>query len=538
MSIAGSVSEQVRRVAGGGDASGARVWARPRGVGLGVAAVVLLCVCAYGPTIHQRTHYSDDFPNRLAVERSNWWGACQEYWDYIGFIRPLGYVAVMSCQQWLWDYPLAQQSILLALCTTLYLFALRVTGNRRAALAAGAILAAWSSYTSVVVWPATGLEMLPAYIALLAALLLYLGHLRSAGSRAWWIGSVVVFAVSVGFHDQHLGAAAAFTVLACVAAPVGRRLRSVLGTVPFWMVALVVGFVAMMTARGTARPLGPTASRFMTGLGAAFAGFYNRSVGEPVRDCLRGAGPRESLSRIMVADPALVAVSIALLLLAVWLSLAAFRRVGPRPREYGAARAAWLAVVGATIVLTGVGMMALGDRGYFMPRHTLLPAIGVSMMLGSVFGLLPGLGGRTVGTALLAGLLIGLSVLRLGHTYEWTTRARVTERLLASLDELYPTSEMADLLVVDGVRKYGRGFCNSSGLSGAVSLHRGIEVKVTTLVRREDDRLYGNRPWDVKWEIDPDSTPFLVWNEAEGALRAVTFEEFVARHPDLKGHSS
>ena len=265
------------------------------------------------------------------------------------------------------------------------------------------------------------------------------------------------------------------------------------------------------------------------------------SVGEPVRDCLIGAGPRESLSRMMAADPALVAVSVALLLLAVWLSLASFRRLGPSPKECGSARAAWLAVVGATIVLAGVGMMALGDRGYFMPRHTLLPAIGVSMMLGSVFGGAPGLrglGGRTVGAALLAGLLIGPSVLRLGDTYEWTTRARVTERLLASLDELYPTPEMADLLVIDGVRKYGRGFCNSSGLSGAVSLHRGIEVKVITLVRRERDRLYGNRPWDVRWEIDPDSTPFLVWNEAEGALRAVTFEEFVARHPELKGHSS
>ena len=528
-----------------GEASRGRVRARPGGTGLAIAAIVLLCLCTYGPTIHQRTHYSDDFPNRLAVERSNWWGACQEYWDDIGFIRPLGYVVVMSCQQWLWNYPLAQHSILLALtmvlCLMVYVFALRVTGHERAALAGGAILAAWSSYTSVVVWPATGLEMLPAYIALLAALCLYLRHLRSAVSRAWWFGSVVVFAVSVGFHDQHLGAAAAFTVLACIAAPVGRRLRSVLGTVPFWMMALAVGFVAMLTTRGTARPLEPTASRFLTGLGAAFAGFYNRSVGEPVRDCLHGAGPRESLSRMMAADPALMAVSIALLLLAVWLSLAAFRRVGPRRREYGVARAGWLAVVGATIVLAGVGMMALGDRGYFMPRHTLLPAIGVSMMLGSVFGGAPGLrglGGRTVGAALLAGLLIGPSVLRLGDTYEWTTRARVTERLLASLDELYPTPEMADLLVIDGVRKYGRGFCNSSGLSGAVSLHRGIEVKVITLVRRERDRLYGNRPWDVRWEIDPDSTPFLVWNEAEGALRAVTFEEFVARHPELKGHSS
>ena len=74
---------------------------------LAVIAIALVCLCTYAPTIHLRSHYSDDFANRLAVEESNWWGACREYWGSHGLVRPLGLAAVLICQQALWDYPIA-----------------------------------------------------------------------------------------------------------------------------------------------------------------------------------------------------------------------------------------------------------------------------------------------------------------------------------------------------------------------------------------------------------------------------------------------
>jgi hypothetical protein len=172
-----------------GDASLAPACKARRASVMAMATIGLLCLCTYAPTIHQRSHYSDDFANRVAVERSNWWEACREYWSGHGFIRPLGLVAVYSCHQVLWDYPVAQQTIMLALCVImcllLYLLVLRLTGDAGVALAAGAMLAAWPSYTSMVVWVAGGLEMLPAYTTYLVALLLYLRHLGPPGSRRW-----------------------------------------------------------------------------------------------------------------------------------------------------------------------------------------------------------------------------------------------------------------------------------------------------------------------------------------------------------------
>lgn len=135
---------------------------------------------------------------------------------------------------------------------------------------------------------------------------------------------------------------------------------------------------------------------------------------------------------------------------------------------------------------------------------------------------------------LLACLLFGLSIFRLGHTYEWTTRTRVTERLLACLDEAYPIAHPDDLLVMDGLRKYGRGFADSWGLSAAVSLRCGLPVRVTTRVRREGDQLYANDTWDKAWEIDPAAARFFVWHEGSNSLRAVTREDFLTRHPDLQ----
>lgn len=503
---------------------------------LAAVAIALMCLCTYAPTIHLRSHYSDDYANRMAVERSNWWGACQQYWDIHGLLRPLGLAAVLLCQQGLWEYPVAQQAIMAVLCVLLcllvYLFALRVTGDRSVALAAGAILAAWPSYTSMVVWVAGGLEMLPAYASYLAALLLYLRHVGSCGTCRWWIASLMVFALSVTFHDQHLGAVAAFSVLACLCSPAERRVGLVLGTIPFWLVAVAVGLTTMMTARGTERPLEPAAAGFLASFGTVVQAFWSASLGDPIRQCLYGAGPRESLSRMAVAHPALLVGAGATLVAATGLTISLLRRI--QPPWAGRRRLATLAVAGVTIVLAGLGIMALQESASIKPRHTLVPAIGLAMILASALGALGSRRGRSIGGILLGCLLLGLSVFRLGYAYEWTTRTRVTEQLLASLDGLYPTARSDDLLVIDGVRKYGRGFADSWGLSGAVSLGRGVPVRVATLVRREGDRLYGNAAWDQVWEIDPAAARFFVWQEARGCLRAATYEEFLARRPDLQ----
>ncbi|MCH7814882.1 MAG: hypothetical protein IID40_12780, partial [Planctomycetes bacterium] len=185
-----------------------------------VTVIVLLACCALAPTIHLRSHYSDDFPNRLAVQQSGCWGAWESYRASTGWIRPLGYLALFATQQWLWDYPVAQQGLLLALnvalCLLTYAVATRLAGDRLAGLAAAAILAAWPSYTALTAWVAGGIQMLPAYVALLGAMVLYLGHLAGAGSRNRYAGAVALFALSVPLHDHHLGAPALFSVLALV----------------------------------------------------------------------------------------------------------------------------------------------------------------------------------------------------------------------------------------------------------------------------------------------------------------------------------
>ncbi|HUU85151.1 MAG TPA: hypothetical protein VM243_16750 [Phycisphaerae bacterium] len=504
-----------------------------------IGAIALMCLCTYAPTIHQRAHYSDDFPNRLAVEQSNWWGACREYWSSHGLLRPLGLAAVLICQQALWEYPIAQQAVMLALCLTLcllvYLFALRVTGDWGVALAAGAILAAWPSYTSMVVWVAGGLEMLPAYCTALAALLLYLRYLGSSRTRSWWFASLAVFAVSVNFHDQHLGTAAAFSLLACLGGPPGRRLRVTLGTVPFWLVALTAGLTTMTTARGTERPLDPTVTSLVSNLGVVLWSFFDMSVLEPFRQSLYGAGPRESLSRMAAADPILLIGCSLLLAAAVAATVHLLRRLPPASSN--GRSLAVLAAVGAVIVLAGMGIMALQQDASIKPRHTLVPAIGLAMVLASAVGVSRGPRARTVSAAVLGCLLLVLSVFQLGYVYEWTTRARVTDQVLTSLDEVYPAASEGDLLVIDGVRKYGRGFTDSWGVSGALSLRREVPVRVATLVRRDGDRLYANAAWDRVWEIEPAATRFFLWREGEGRLLPLTYEQFLARRPDLAPQS-
>ncbi|MCP4245923.1 MAG: cytochrome d ubiquinol oxidase subunit II [bacterium] len=501
-----------------------------------MTAIVLLACCALAPTIHLRGHYSDDFPNRLVVEQSGCWGAWETYRAGAGWIRPLGYLALFATQQWLWDYPVAQQGLLLALnvalCLLTYAVATRLAGDRVAGLAAAAILAAWPSYTALTAWVAGGIQMLPAYVALLGALLLYLRHLEGPRSRKRYAGAVALFALSVTLHDQHLGTAALFSVLALSCAPAGRRLRAVVGSGAFWLLALAMGIVAVVTARQTARPLDPTVAGLIAGLPTVVGAFFDLSIVQPICHSLIGAGPAESVSRMLEADPGLLAVA-GLTLIAAVVLIFKNRGLFSSDARSGRGGAVRLAAAGAVLFLAGLAIMALRSGASLQGRHTLLPAIGLSMAAASIMACLQGRRQRRIGATVLAACLIVLSVFRLGYAYEWTTRTRVTQAVLAGLDEVYPEARSGDLLVIDGLRRYGRGFCDSWGLTGAMKLRRSCDLRVTTLVRCEAGRLVANNRWDGVWEVDPEDAAFFAWHEPTASLTRISVDEYLARHPEL-----
>ncbi len=87
--------------------------------------------------------------------------------------------------------------------------------------------------------------------------------------------------------------------------------------------------------------------------------------------------------------------------------------------------------------------------------------------------------------------------------------------------------------MIDGLRRYGRGFCDSWGLSGALKLRRGCDLRVTTVVRREGRRLVANNSWDSSWEVDPHRAAFFVWYEPTASLKRISVDQYLARHPEL-----
>ncbi|MCH7814838.1 MAG: hypothetical protein IID40_12555, partial [Planctomycetes bacterium] len=336
-------------------------------------------------------------------------------------------------------------------------------------------------------------------------------------------------------HDQHLGAAALFSVLALLCAPAGRRVRALAGSGAFLLVALAVGLVAVITARQTARPLEPTLTNLITGFPVVVGAFFDLSIIQPIRDSLISAGPAESVSRMLEADPGLLVATLMALGIAVVLLLRygiGFGEAGPV--RSGAVR---LGIAGAVLFLAGLAIMALRSGASLQGRHTLLPAIGISMVAASIMAATRSPRQRRMATIVLAGVLIVLSTFRLGYAYEWTTRMRVTQAVLAGLEEVYPEARSGDLLVIDGLRRYGRGFCDSWGMTGALKLRRGCDLRVTTLVRRAGRRLVANNSWDVCWEVDPHRAAFFAWHEPTASLKRISMDEYLARHPELAASS-
>ena len=141
----------------------------------------------------------------------------------------------------------------------------------------------------------------------------------------------------------------------------------------------------------------------------------------------------------------------------------------------------------------------------------------------------------------LANLVDYVSVLRLGHVYEWTLRTRVTNGILGSLAELPRAPQPGELLVIDGVWDYGRGRRESWGLSVAVSLAHGLRgcwacsnpVRVATTVHVKNGKLLANESWDVPWEIDPATTRFFAWDEQAYRLKTSSLKDYLARHPEV-----
>ena len=502
-----------------------------------VFAVVLCCICTYLPTIYQRGLYSDDFPNRQVLSRHGIVGAIEFYEQRTGFLRPMGYWAIFATHQYLWDYPAAQQGLLLALhvavCLLVLAVAKRLTGDLATALLAACWFAAWPSYTSMVVWVAGGMQMLPAWICFLAAILCYLWHLNQSTSRRWWWAAWGLYTLSILFHDQHIGAVAVFSALALLLSPNGQRARRLAGTLPMWVVAVGVTVLTVTTAANSNRPLHPSLGGMITSFADAARQFADLSVVTAVQYARIGTGPAESLSRMLADDPQSLLYSLILLLLSMaliggtLLNRVPLAACPPVQRHI-------MAVVGGLIFVAGLAIMASSGNLSVQPRHTFGPAVGLSMLLAAVCGWLIRKRGRllVIGAVLVA--IVGLTVIRLGHSYQWTIRTRATNQVLTELDRLYPQPNPGDLLIIDGIRHYGRGFADSWGLSAALTLRRGVELKVATFVRRDGDQLVANVAWDQPWPVDPDRTHCFRWRTDRSTLEPISLADYLARHPQLQ----
>ncbi len=522
--------------------AGTRQGVRYAGVKAGIA-VFLIAVAGYACTSDQRTFYSDDYPLRALVAEHGWPAAYGPYFETWGAFRSLGGLSILGSFALLWDHPAIQHALLVLafgiVCLLVWRLVWRLTGDSAVGVVAASIFGAWHSYTPVVSWTTSGSEMLPATICFLTGLLAYVRYLQheSAGAgRRWWMLGLVLFGLSILFHDQHLGAAAVFSALAWLGSARDGRWQRVAWTIPFWFVSVAVGAVSMATSEGAVRPLEPTVAGLATQLGKVLAAWGQMCVLDPVAHWMGRWGTQAALSEFAAEDRARLALSVlGLASGAVLIGRIAARR----SREPASSRqAALLVLMGLLLALATLSIMALHPTAGIKPRHTFWSAMGLALILAAGFAILRGHRGRRIGTVAVVTLIVGLSIARLGYVYQWTIRSRVTDRVIACLADLDPAP--GDLVVIDGVRKYGRGFADSWGLSGALSQHHGVEIRATTMLRREGDRLIANAAWDRPWAVDLATARFFTWRDDEQSLRPDTFAGLCRRHPELSpgGHQS
>lgn len=498
----------------------------------------MIAAAGYLFTADQRGFYGDDFGMRAWAIDHGLMGAYREYAKIFGFIRPLGSLHIFGWHVWLWSCPLAQHLLLIALhvlvCVLLVRFVERLTGDAGVGMMSGALFAASHSYVSVVVWTSAGAGMLPPIAMLLVSLLLFLRCQAGVDARAhrtFLVLSVVVFGVSTLFYDQHLGAPVLFSGLALLQGDGGRPLRRLVRTWPFWAVSAAVGFTYMAAAADTHRPLEPTLLDMLRRFGFILSTFWEMTVTQPAREIFLRSGPVASVSRFLEHDPLRLGTAAAAVLGGCALLLMCVRTARSRPLERNGVRNA--IVVGAVLMLVSLAIMASQPNGPLQRRHTMLPVMGLAMIMGGAWAGLPHRW-RGRGSCALISLILVLSAFRLGRTYEWTIRTQVMDNVVQTLARMHPSPSTNRLLVVDGVRAYGRGFMNSWGLSNALRFERGHPARVATVVRCEDGDLVANEPWDLySWNVSADSARFFMWDKEANVLRSSTPLEHLGRHPEL-----
>jgi hypothetical protein len=249
---------------------------------------------------------------------------------------------------------------------------------------------------------------------------------------------------------------------------------------------------------------------------ASFTGrFLAVGLVTPIRDSLNAAGPAASISRMASRDSAGLLL-FAIIILGGLGTLLAFIHRDSTSKTNVRVRCAGPAI-GLTILLAGVFILAAKPGGGFQPRHSVLPAIGLAILVAPIVTRLRPLAGR-LAAPLLAALLLTLGAMQAGYTYDWSIRTRVTEQLLADLAHLCPEVSENEVIYIHGLLGYGRGFNDSWGLSGALTLQRGMPLRVATKIRRQDDMLYANAEWDEPWLIDPAATRCFQWDQQTETL--------------------
>jgi len=502
----------------------------------GAISVCLIALAGYAFTVDTRAgYYIDDFVLRDLVAEHGWPGAYLHFWAGPG-VRPLGVLHIMAWHHWAWAWPVVHQAVLLVqyvvVCLLLYFLVRELTADWRVAAAGAAVFAAWHSYTCVVVWTSSGAQILPCTAFLLGALWFYVRHLNAespAASRTRLGLSVALFAVSLLFYDQHIGAPLAFAGLALLHRRRSSPWARLLGTWPFWAASAAVGIMYVVTSAGTPRTLTPSVGDPIGAVVAVASAFWEHIAARDMAlQWLRRCGAPGSFYAI---DPQRFAMAIGCALGGVAMLWALVGRGSWRPSSRrGSTR---LAVTGLALVLVSLSVLMASPWGIMAPRHTLLPAMGVAMVIAAGFGRLRGTWPRRFGNAALATLVLGLSTLRLGYAYEWTIRTRVANGVTESLADLAPSPASDELLVVDGVQRYGQCFVYSFGFTHAFRADCGVDARITTALRREKGRLEANLRW-CEWEpVDPTRTRFFVWDEATETLKRSSFDEHLRRHPEL-----
>lgn len=504
---------------------------------LPMAAISLVALGGYAFTADQRSYYEDDFALRAWTVDHGWLGAYRDYQRCFGYIRPLGSLHILAWHRWLWDWPLLQQALMMTLhvaaCLALFAWVRALCADIAAATAAALLLAAGHTYEGVVTWTSAGAGMLPAILLFLLSLTAYLRHLRlETRFGAWWAASFGLFCLSILFYDQHLGAAALFGLLALVTPCVTRRLRRGLGGLPFLVASAAVGLVQMHNAAQSTRPLEPSLRNVLAGAGVVLHEFWRLTLLKPLNDYKLRAGALAAVSEFLERDAWRLAGAIVTLVLG---ALAAGWVLQRRPASTPRTRhGLGLAVVGVSLTFVTLALMASQPHPLVHRRHTMFPALGLAMVVAALVYAARGLWTRRALAGLITAVALFASAYRLGYVYEWTTRARVQEAVLASLDVVQPPPTERDLLIIDGVRRYGQGFLNSWGLSSAYKLTRGTAVRIATILRCEGDTLVANGSWDVQsWPFDPSVARFFYWDARQRRLESSSFEAFVARNRQI-----